>query len=66
MIIIIFILQEYPQYWATISEEISVESDLWSELYCPLFAQKTKILITNQWDDVFPIIISDVQSALMQ
>lgn len=57
---------EYPQHWTAISEQISFESDLWSELYCPLFAQKTKMLITNHWDDVFPVIMSDIQSILME
>jgi len=64
--ILILIIQEYPQHWTAISEQISFESNLWSELYCPLFAQKTKILITNHWDDVFPVIISDIQNALMK
>jgi len=63
---IIFTYQEYPQHWTAISEQISFESDLWSELYCPLFAQRTKELLTNHWEDVFPVIISDIDSALIQ
>lgn len=63
---IIFTYQEYPQHWTAISEQILFESDLWSELYCPLFAQRTKELLTNHWEDVFPLIISDIDSALIQ
>uniref|UniRef100_A0A2S2PYU2 Conserved oligomeric Golgi complex subunit 1 n=1 Tax=Sipha flava TaxID=143950 RepID=A0A2S2PYU2_9HEMI len=55
----------YPQYWTGISEQISFESDLWSELYCPLFAQKTKVLLTNHWENIFPVVISDINNALI-
>ncbi|VVC36063.1 Hypothetical protein CINCED_3A013520 [Cinara cedri] len=57
---------EYPQHWTAISEQIAFESDLWSELYCPLFAQRTKVLLTSHWENVFPIIISDINNALIQ
>ncbi|XP_022171790.1 conserved oligomeric Golgi complex subunit 1 [Myzus persicae] len=57
---------DYPQHWTAISEQISFESDLWSELYCPLFAQRTKELLTSHWEDVFPVIISDIDEALLQ
>lgn len=57
---------EYPQHWTAISEQISFESDFWSELYCPLFAQRTKELLTSHWEDVFPVIISDINNALAQ
>lgn len=66
IIICFFKLQVYPQHWTAISEQISFESDLWSELYCPLFAQRTKVLLTNHWDNVFPIVISDINNALQQ
>lgn len=61
-----FPYQEYPQHWTAISEQISFESDLWSELYCPLFAQRTKELLTTHWEEVFPVIISDIDNALIQ
>lgn len=66
LLIIIFTYQDYPQHWTAISEQISFESDLWSELYCPLFAQRTKELLTSHWEDVFPVIISDIDEALLQ
>lgn len=66
LLTITFTYQEYPQHWTAISEQILFESDLWSELYCPLFAQRTKELLTNHWEDVFPVIISDIDSALIQ
>lgn len=58
--------QEYPQHWTAISEQISFESDLWSELYCPLFAQRTKVLLTNHWEDVSSVVMSDIQNAIIQ
>ncbi|XP_050441293.1 uncharacterized protein LOC126846140 isoform X2 [Adelges cooleyi] len=57
---------EYPQHWAAITEEIPCKLDLWSELYCPLFSQRTKELLTTQWEHVFPTIISDINNALTQ
>ncbi|XP_050523632.1 conserved oligomeric Golgi complex subunit 1 isoform X2 [Daktulosphaira vitifoliae] len=58
---------EYPQYWTTITENIKgCESNLWSELYCPIFSQRTKDLLSKQWEDNFSAIVSDINNYLIK